>query len=526
MLNKYKLFILAGFFGFISCEPLDQEPLDRNNSENFWNTQEETAYAVTGLYSGWEVGSQIFYMDCVSDNSNSDFSWEGFQPLGNGTASPTNSGNADSRYSYEHIRRANWILENIDQSPISEELREKFVGEVKTIRAYRYLDMAILFGNVPLITKTVTTDEALVEATPRAEVFAFVDKELREAADLLPVKQTETGRMTKGSALGLLARSLAFQHKHEEVAQVTQEIIDLGVYQLFNDYAGLFEEANESNSEVISEIQHVAKVQGYTSLGIMMPNSMGGWSSIVPTQSLVDVYETKNGKTIQEDPAYQENQPFTDRDPRFEATVVYPGARYNGSIFDPLNPSSSNFPSGPDNASSTAYNYRKYLQNPSSYENVWDVGVNVIVQRYAEILLLNAEANIELNRINDQVYANIDLVRERANMPKVDRNNYANQSELRELVRREMRVELAGEGRRFFDIVRWNIAKDVMNGPVYGSLSNGSVNSTTGEVTFTSLKDRFFVENRVFKEGKNELWPIPQTVIDRSKGTLEQNPGY
>src|SRR5690606_32181781 len=111
----------------------------------------------------------------------------------------------------------------------------------------------------------------------------------------------------------------------------------------------------------------------------------------------------------------------------------------------------------------------------------------------------NAEANIELNRINDQVYANIDLVRERAKMPKVDRNTYANQSELRELVRREIRVELAGEGRRFFDIVRWNIAKDVMNGPVYGSLSNGSVNSTTGEVTFTSLKDRFFVENRVFK---------------------------
>src|SRR5690606_41680455 len=86
----------SDLFGFVSCEPLDQEPLDRNNSENFWNTQEETAYAVTGLYSGWEVGSQIFYMDCVSDNSNSDFSWEGFQPLGNGTASPTNAGNADS----------------------------------------------------------------------------------------------------------------------------------------------------------------------------------------------------------------------------------------------------------------------------------------------------------------------------------------------------------------------------------------------------------------------------------------------
>lgn len=526
MLSKYKIFILAGFFGLASCEPLDQEPLDRNNSDNFWNTEEETAYAVTGLYSGWEDGSQIFYMDCVSDNSNSDFSWEGFQALGNGTASPTNSGNADARYSYVHIRRANWILENIDKSPISDELKAQFAGEVRTIRAYRYLDMAILFGDIPLITNTVTTDEALVEATPRTEVFAFIDDELRQAAEQLPEKQTESGRMTKGSALGLLARSLAFQNKHEQVAEVTQEIIDLGIYSLFNDYAGLFEEANKSNSEVISEIQYVAKVQGYTDLGIMMPNSMGGWSSIVPTQSLVDAYETKNGKTIQEDVSYDEHQPFTDRDPRFAATVVYPGARYNGSVFDPLNPSSNNFPSGPDNASSTAYNYRKYLQNPASYENVWDVGVNIIVQRYAEILLLNAEANIELNRINDQVYALIDLVRERANMPKVDRTQYTSQSELRELVRREIRVELAGEGRRFFDIVRWDIANDVMNGPVYGSLSEGTVNTSTGEVSFTSLTDRFFVENRVFKEGKNELWPIPQTVIDRSKGTLEQNPGY
>src|SRR5690606_7392686 len=234
MLRKYRFILLSGLIAFASCESLDQAPLDTTNELAFWNTERETLYAVSGLYNGWEDGSQIFYMDCVSDNSNSDFPWEGFQALGNGTASPTNSGNADSRYSYTHIRRANWILENIDQSPISEELREKFVGEVRTIRAYRYLDMAILFGDVPLITKTVTTDEALVEATPRAEVFAFIDKELREAADLLPVKQTETGRMTKGSALGLLARSLAFQRKHEEVALVTQEIIDLGVYQLFN----------------------------------------------------------------------------------------------------------------------------------------------------------------------------------------------------------------------------------------------------------------------------------------------------
>src|SRR5690606_34995835 len=110
------------------------------------------------------------------------------------------------------------------------------------------------------------------------------------------------------------------------------------------------------------------------------------------------------------------------------------------------------------------YNYRKYIQDPKAYTNVWNVGVNIIVQRYAEILLLNAEANIELNNITQEVYANIDQVRERAGMPKVDQSVYNNQTKLRELVRRELRVELAGEGRRRFHIIRWGIAPEVMNG--------------------------------------------------------------
>ncbi|HAF33154.1 MAG TPA: RagB/SusD family nutrient uptake outer membrane protein, partial [Sphingobacterium sp.] len=120
----------------------------------------------------------------------------------------------------------------------------------------------------------------------------------------------------------------------------------------------------------------------------------------------------------------------------------------------------------------------------------------------------------------------IDLVRLRAKMPKVDKAVYSGQSKLRELVRRELRVEFAGEGRRRFDIIRWGIAKDVMNGPVNGALSKGTVDPKTGKVTYTSLTDRFFSENRSFKAGKNELWPIPQAVIDNSKGTLKQNVGY
>ena len=116
MLRKYKVLCLAGLLGMTSCESLDQYPLTQLNENGFWNTEKEVLFAVTGLYNGWESGSQIFYMDCVSDNSNNDFAHEGFQALGNGTATATNPGNAASRYSYTTIRRANWILENIDSA--------------------------------------------------------------------------------------------------------------------------------------------------------------------------------------------------------------------------------------------------------------------------------------------------------------------------------------------------------------------------------------------------------------------------
>lgn len=525
MFNKFKYILIASVIIFTSCESLDQIPLDQYEVESFWKTQAEVEYAVTGLYNEWEIGSQIFYMDCVSDNSNSDFSWEGFQALGNGSATPTNSGNAESRYSYVHIRRANLILENIDKATIPDDVKKKLKAEVRVIRAYRYLDLAILFGNVPLITKTTTLEESYIPATNRSDVFAFVEKELQESAVDLALSPA-AGRISKGAALGFLARTYAFQKKHPEVIATTQQIIDLGKYNLFSSYAGIFEVANKGNAEVISDIQYIEKTFGYTYLGIMIPNSLGGWSSIVPTQSLVDSYETIEGNPINESTTYQALQPYKNRDPRLEATVLYPGALYAGYYFNPLNPSSNDYPYGPGNSSNSGYNYKKYIQDPKSYSNVWDVGINIIVQRYAEILLLNAEAKIESNSIDNSVYKNINLVRQRAGLPLVDELKYNNQIKLRELVRREFRTELAGEGRRRFDIIRWGIAKDVLNGPVYGALAKGTVNTTNGEVTYTSTTDRFLVEDRVFITGKNELWPIPQSVIDASKQTLKQNPGY
>jgi hypothetical protein len=146
----------------------------------------------------------------------------------------------------------------------------------------------------------------------------------------------------------------------------------------------------------------------------------------------------------------------------------------------------------------------------------------MILIRYAEVLLTYAEAKIESGSIDATVYQAINQVRNRAGMPNVDETVYNNQSTLRTLIRRERRVELAMEGLRFFDIQRWQIGPQVMEGTVYGSRL-GSVDPATGALTLAA--DSIVVETRVFNAAKNYLWPIPQSEIDINK-TLTQNPGY
>lgn len=142
--------------------------------------------------------------------------------------------------------------------------------------------------------------------------------------------------------------------------------------------------------------------------------------------------------------------------------------------------------------------------------------------RYAEILLNFAEAKIELGQLDNSMYAAINEVRERAGMPAVDESIYNNQSSLQELVRRERRVELAMEGLRWFDIQRWRIGDEVMNGTVYGARL-GAVDPNTGEISLGT--ERIVVEERAFDPDKNYLWPVPQNVIDVNPN-ISQNPGY
>ncbi len=532
----YILFI-AAFFSSCKKNFLDTKPMDVYSNGALWTSKTDATAALFGCYNGWEGkdGSNILYDDCISDNGFDQFPWEGYETFASGLATPDDPG--VNKYDYTTIQRCNWFLANVDKVPeasLNTAAKTSMKAEARFLRSYRYAIMSQVYGDVPLVTQNLTIKESkTVKRTPKAEVVAFVLKELAEIAPLLPMSYTgsEIGKITQGAALALKARVELFNGKYKDCITTCQKLMAAPfTYSLFPGYENMFRPQNANNQEVILDVQYLVNDNAQWVLGAMLPNSFGGWSSMAPTQSLVDAYETINGKTINEDPSYDPLQPYKNRDPRLDATVVRPGLSYMGKYFDPLSKGSSDMV-GNNNASPTGYNFKKYLANIDDYNNtaygtdVWNTGGNIIVIRYAEILLTYAEAKIEDNQIDASVYDAINQVRQRptVGMPAVSAVTHPNQAALRTLVRRERRVEFAGEGLRWYDIQRWKIGpQTTLQGDVKGCLK-GTVDATNGTLTLTP-NSNFVAGTRTFAD-KNYLWPIPQKERDINK-ELTQNTGY
>lgn len=522
-MKKYSLYvILLLFITSCSSDFLDRNPLDQPSNETFWNTEKDALAAATGCYEGWFSMDEVVYFDCASDNAYNPFSWEGWQVQATGYATPNDYG--QNYMAYDKIARCNNFLANIDRPEMSEEIRTRLTAEVRFLRAWHYYLKVFLYGDVPLVKEVLDISNSNLPRTPKAEVEQFILNELTEIIPQLPEKYTggDVGRVTKGAALTLKARMEIFKGDYTACSATCEQVMKLG-YSLFPDYAGLFKIANVNNEEVILDVQYVENLAKNWVLGVMPPSSVGGWSSINPTQSLADAYECIDGKTIEESTIYNPKDPYKNRDPRLTATLIYPGCLYEGSYFNPID---AKDPTGdyyaPYGRSKTGYNPRKYIDNLGDYNDMWNTAMNAIVMRYAEVLLMYAESKIELGQIDESVYKVLNDIRKRAGMPEIDKTVYNGQAKMRELVRRERRVELAMEGLRWFDICRWRIGEEVMPGRVYGALL-GTVDSETGALNLTD--NRIEVETRLFDPAKNYLWPIPQSVIDATPA-IKQNPGY
>lgn len=527
MKNKFIIVIilLAVFSSSCKKDFLDRQPLDQYSETSLWTSANDANAALNGCYSGFEDGTWIFYMATASDDAFSAFPGEGHNEYGNMVLlTPTNTPN--NKWNFNTIQKCNWFLASIDKTPMDDSLKTRMKAEARFLRAYKYFIMSQLYGDVPLVTTNLSTEESdTVTRTPKAQVVQFILDELGAIALQLPASYTGTdvGRVTSGAAWALKARVELYNQRYQDCITTSANI--MGKYSLFPNYTDLFRIQNEHNSEIIFDIEYIENDVPLTSLGRnalhFQGGGGGGWYAIDPTQSLVDNYEMTNGKTI-DDPSsgYDPNNPYVNRDPRLAATVIVPGDLVDGTTyFNPLQPGTldywlrHNF---------TGFGSRKYTSHLTDFDDMWNCGLNIPLIRYAEVLLNYAEAKIEANQIDNTVYDAINQVRNRVGMPNVDQSVYNSQTTLRTLVRRERRSELGMEGLRWFDIQRWKIADQVMSGPVYGSRL-GTVDPNNGHVVYSS--DRILSDTRTFDPSKNYLWPVPQSEIDINKN-LKQNPGY
>ncbi len=497
-MKKYIFYalVLSGFC-LSSCDEsfLDTVSTDTYNDATWWQTENQVISTINGCYTVLRndqlYGTTAFREENISPNS---YSMGGDSPVDVGNH---NAGN-DNRFlnkwgaNYQGIGRVNYLLGNIDKVQMDQALKDRIKAEAYFLRGLFYFNLVNYYGGVPLILNQpdFTTQGSLPRNT-REEVLNQILTDLNNAASVLPQSYTgaNKGRATKGAAMALKARVLLYEGRWSEAAEAAKAVIDLKEYSLFPDYRGLFYLENEGNKEVIFDVQYLVPEYN-NSFDIIIELQI----NVAPTLDLVNSYLMSDGNTTLQSPLFDPSKPYENRDSRLHKTIVIPGYMFRGSIVN----NTKYF--------STGYGFKKYttykdnVAQPSiSYSEI-----NFIVLRYADILLMYAEAQNEASGPDLSVYEAVNQVRDRAGMPDIPVG--LTKDQMRTALRLERRIELAGESLYYHDIRRWRTAEFVMNGEVLNS--KGAV-----------------VQRRTFNAQRDYLWPIHSTIIQENPA-LEQNPGY
>lgn len=515
---------LIGTTFIISCRKdlLVTVPNDRISSEIYWKTDADATNASTAVYT-YIDGYNILLWDGFSDVGHFNTNGAAEAPIDRGIADAQNSRFAEQyTTSYKGIRAANYFLENVGKiNPTNATLVNNRKGEVLALRAYFYLKLVGWFGGVPLVTSSVTIDEAAqLVRTDASKIYDQISRDADAAAALLPTTPSDKGRITKGAALAIKARAMLYAGRYAEAAIAAKAVMDLGTYTLYPRFKQLFSYAAENNSEVIFDKEYVKDIYSNNVFNGFAPSSLASSvPQVVPVKQIADEFEMKNGKSITDaSSGFDPYNPYNNRDPRMRYSMYVPGdTLVNGKVYNSLPGSGTADAIGGGNlyATTTGYNYKKYI-NAEDLATPNNTGINMIIIRYPEVLLTYAEAKIELNQIDQSVYDVINLIRKRSdvNMPAIPVG--LTQAQLRVAVRHEREVELAFEGLRTFDIRRWKTAETVLPGPIQGItyFKNG--------VLTVYMNNSF---SRTFNPARDYLWPIPQQEIIINKN-LVQNPGW
>ncbi|GAO42293.1 RagB/SusD family nutrient uptake outer membrane protein [Flavihumibacter petaseus] len=474
-------------------------------------------------------------------NSNSEFSYN----WGGGTQKATSWLNWS--YLYAAIRKCNVFIEGLEGSSLEEAYKNTRMGEAKVLRAYFYHLIWMMYGGGPIITapdnRSQDGDAIYHQRASFDDNYTFLENELTEAASLLADNAGNNGggRITKGAALTLkgwvelfyaspLYNKTNDAGRWAKAAATNKEVMELG-YTLHQKYDELFMSTGNGNNEGVFYRQYLGLKEGSTIAGYQGPMYVGNqwlsWGGSTPTQELVDDYPMANGLAIS-DPGsgYDPQNPYANRDSRFRQSVLFNGNTFNGQPYISAVGSGFNEIDLADatDQTNTGYAMKKGIDTTV---NVFQWGASSQTYyyfRYAEVLLNYAEAQNESAGPDASVYEALDQLRSRAGTPTFSQvYPGASQATMRELIRKERRIELAFEGKRYFDLLRWKTAEDNLNHVMHGmkvtpKAGGGYTYERVNAIPPGSPQWSFDPE-------KNYLLPIPLSIMGQNP-ELTQNPNY
>jgi tetratricopeptide (TPR) repeat protein len=481
------MIILALTVSVNACDDyLDITKEGQQNTENFFNSPQDYEDALIGTYDLLGTNYLVHILgEIASDNAlcggerpSDVLEWQEIDDMKH---NPDNIALRNVwKWMYGGISRANYIVEF--QNQVDFDRKPELLAENLFVRSFYYFNLVKFFGDVPLIVDQRVSVEGSqsIDRAPKAEVYAQIEKDLITATNNLPWLAAQPGRATKGAAWALLGKVYLYQKKYSEAADAFDKVIKSNRYSLVEDFGTIFLNENENNSESVFEIQYSIGVEGasYEQLeysegnvaaGFMSPRFTGepstwgpyddGNTFSTPVKALVDLYDvddTRLNATFFDIEAYAAQMPDLKFDKRNEYTGYY---NHKYMVYKEANL--------PDLRISHGNNYRAI--------------------RYADVLLMAAEANIQATSPKGDPQAMLDEVRDRA----FGDTNHRIPANLENILQ-ERRLELAGEGHRFFDQVRTNKTSTIPG----------------------------------FQVNKHELFPVPRLEIELAGNTWPQNPGY
>ncbi len=570
-MKNIKYILAAGVVSMTlaSCD----EVLDVNNTTQFsdaiiWSKPEIADGYVVAAYNTFTDYSNLWghnrnFYDAYSDLFKSS-AWDQYEHEYNKTLMLTTRFGKNNAHVfavwgtvYSRIKRTNLLLNDIDRygTKFGEEWCEVRRAEARFCNAINYWFLARVYGGVVIRTdhsgvNGLTDDGAYPEDCNRArateeETYDYILKELQWAADRVPEKWEEdfTGRATKGMVYGFMSRIAVYAKKWDIAVEAAEKCKEYGNYELVDNYSQLFD-CNfdvDNRKEIIYARYGLKDIKTHDYDSAMRPFGDGAvygvsanaYGRIVPTAELADSYDFKDGSEFDWSTWKKSHKdPYTDREPRFHATILYNGADWEGRKIETYVGNNASVPDGADsyaeyqNSGSTqghtctGYYTRKFLmENNKEYtlKHSWNTEP---ILRYAEVLLNKAEALAELDRIDDALIP-LNEVRARVDLPARTRKDAPDKESFMKLLRKERICELAGEGFRYWDLRRWKLAKEVIDGQSVHGVK--ITRRATGTLTYTTV-DADGGNKRIFQD-RYYYYSLPNDELTNNKLCVD-NPGW